>query len=361
MSNDNFIEQMDEQCEVAFTLSTERDFIYQYGNNRGHSMTYLKVSRCLFLSAGAKQLYQIICEYAYSGKRECFPSQNMLMLNLGWSRPTLTKFTKELVTSGLIMIHQEAIGNNYVYQITELHQVKVLWHSEVTYKVIAEYKNHPKLLEAVNEYKNSDTFMQCQVQTKETLISEWFSVYMGGDKIEKEDSTEKQQQPVTPAVIHARPPKVDKVEASLDGAKNVSGRKKIDPKNKDVEDWGASDFCQYFEDRYLEVMKLPMMSATLQEKSAMKNVVSRFEGSKHILRKKIDIYIEQEYFSPKGIINFCSQYVQGLIDMYVAKKTFGKAGAASTLTPQVDSKDTEEEMRKLFEANASKLFGGNTS
>ncbi|MFF2480261.1 helix-turn-helix domain-containing protein [Paenibacillus sp. NPDC058071] len=160
-------------------LSTEQDFIYNFGVNRGHTLSYLKINRCYFLSAEAKQLYHNICDYAWGDKRNCHPSQSILRLELGWSRSSMDKYMKELRESGLI--HCESLGVNkpLLYHIAELRTVPCIVHSELIHRVKEELGVKPDdFYPAMAAYKKFIRSSNGHYNTYDAdRIAPWFAHY----------------------------------------------------------------------------------------------------------------------------------------------------------------------------------------
>ena len=342
------------QLDFRFDYGSENEFIYNFGVNRGHSLTYSKVTRCLFLSAEAKQLYQCICEYAYNGRRDCFPSQNMLMLHLGWSRPTLITYTKELVDAGLLEVVSNGVGQNNVYKLIDLHKVKVLRHSEMVYLVLSNFEGRD-WLKAVNEYKKSEAFQAHSLNPYLEQIEEWFNNFFSGTS----DKRQSQPKPEAPVARWGIPPK-EAADAKRESDPDAPERKKtprIGWRDKPVSEWNANDFASYYEHKYIEVFKLPCAPTTIKERGALATFLKRFPDTE-LLKKKMDVYLESPQFNPKSIFHFCSGYVQGLIDHFLLTGSWDTAKKTS-LAPRADSQETINEYERLFERNLESVRGDN--
>jgi biotin operon repressor len=339
-----------EDLGIEFTFTNENSFIYTFGKNRGHTLAYSKVNRCLFLSSEAKLLYLCICEYAYSDRRDCFPNQASLRLHLGWSRSTLSKYTKELRRVGLIQIKQERIGSNYVYHIPELSTVSTLVHSEVVYLVLEAFKGRDNLVEAVEAYAKSDLFSSvtsCSSVTHTARLTRWFAEFFSGEMLKAE---EQPPAPTRPKFrIH------DGIDRSASAEDKPVRKKKVPADIAFLPEWNVHHYASYIEKKYLAVVKLPMVSVNLGEKAALKKLIELHKGMEESLVKKIDLYIESETFSPKGVFNFCSNYVQQLLNSYL---TTGSWSEKKANAPMADPAEYAEEMEALFERRAQEAFGG---
>lgn len=347
-----------DKFELVFE-NDEKQFIYGEGVNKGHSLSYSKINRCLFLSLGAKQLYTNISEYAYNGKRNCFPSQISLMVQLGLSRNSIQKYTDELKNFGLIKITRTG-GGNYVYHLQELHLVKALVHSEVVYNALDLFKSKgEEVIKALDEYKQSDlcknaneepSFFQRNIYdffrhyferpSQEKYYEEvWGSVEVVKEKAKK-DEPHKPKRFINTSV----PTQEIKKETNPDSPERVK-TKRTKAIDTPVEEWNTNHFVEHFEQKYLQVMKLPCLGAGIKERGQLKRLVDVYSEHKNVLKEKMDIYVQSDFFSPKGISNFCSNYVQGLLDQYIKTGSFERK-TESTLVPKEDSGQFDDLMKR---------------
>jgi hypothetical protein len=360
--------------------SSEKEFLYNEGPNRGHSLTYSKVNRCLFLSSEAKQLYTNISEYAFNGKRDCFPSQLALRLQLGWCKNTIRKFTYELRDARLIALERTG-GGNYVYHLSELHTIPTVAHSEFVHEVLEQYrKEHGE-----NTFKALETYKKTSLCDKanknpvghEATIEKFFQAYFAGETllpvsepvVYKPQPEIPQHVPGMPRRITAAPVNADEIRREADPSKPEkasSGRKHTSWRNVPVEDWNTNHFTSYFADKYLEVMKLPMIGAGMKERGQLKKLIDLYgemevEGKpyngRELLKRRIEVYIDSDFFSPKGISNFCSNFVQGMITQYLNTGSFDRK-KQSNLAPQEDSQETKDEFADLAARRRAQLLGG---
>lgn len=341
-----------DKFDLVFS-NDEKTFIYSDGLNKGHTLSYSKINRCLFLSMGAKQLYNNISEYAYNGKRNCFPSQTSLMIQLNLSRNSIQKYTDELKESGLISVTRTG-GGNYVYHLQELHTVKALLHSELVYSALEVFKSKGEsILEAVEEYKKSDV---CKYSSEDPIhfrddVYSFFHNYFDHQTKEnqykdlwsQEHKKEEVQKPKR-IINTAVPTEEVKKEASLETQERVK-QKKTKAVDTPVTEWNTNHFVEHFEHRYLVTMKLPCLGAGIKERGQLKRLVDVYSEHKEVLKAKIDIYIESNYFSPKGISNFCSNYVQGLLDQYIKTGSFERK-VDQNIIPKEDSGNFDDLMTK---------------
>ncbi len=351
----------DEDVVIKFAPS-ENSFIYSEGVNKGHTLSYSKVNRCLFLSPGAKQLYHNLCEYAFDGKRDCYPSQATLCLQLGLSKTTIKEYTDELKDAGLIEITQERIGKPYHYHIVELHMIPMLVHSEAVYMAISLFKKFRwEVTEAVSLYSNTELFRKASKEPVEhqQQINDWFAEYFNLLAMEDPNRNEITAE-ATPAVsVEKRlalgiPPKVVDQTSSVE-EKKTKGGGKISHLNIPMQDWNTHHFISYFEQKYLERMKLPCMN-TMKERGAFARILQVYATNKEALRKKIDVYMEQDYFMPKGVSGFCSNITQSYIDQFLETGSFQRN--KSTLVPFVTSQDEEDEVERLFKERSRRAEEG---
>jgi hypothetical protein len=343
--------------------STENSFVYNEGVNKGHTLSYSKVNRCLFLSPGAKQLYHNVSEYAYNDKRDCFPSQAALRLQLGWSKPTLKDYTDELRAAGLITVTQKHVGATYNYHLVELHMVPILAHSETVYEFIEPFKYEgDDLLETVSAYRESDLFRKAENDPTEyrEQIREWIEsniVRVSSERLdrsmEKLRSTQASEQitmvlkPMSgiPNLVLPNTAGVERSASPEDKPKRGGGGKRSSAfKDMQVEDWNTNHYLAYFESKYLEKLKLPTIIG-MKERGIFARLLALYETAetKGVLKEKIDIYIREDFFTPKGISGFCSSMTQGYLDMFLLTGSFER-GKQSKLVPVVDEDDEMEQL-----------------
>lgn len=141
----------------------ELNIMKHYFKNTGTSQSPVVVDRCLFLSVGAKQLYSNLCQYAYGSKKSCYPSQALLMMELGTAPATLNKYLDELREGQLIMTSKYYNGA-LLYTIEDVWRPICLHHSEWVWKIIELIRCAPdpssrisnmQIKKAVDEYKRS--------------------------------------------------------------------------------------------------------------------------------------------------------------------------------------------------------------
>lgn len=308
---------MEDRFEVQFA-SSENDFIYRKGINTGHTLSYNKVNRCLFLSSDARQLYINICSYAYGDKRECFPSQTRLRTQLGWSKQTLTNYIQELKEAGLIETTKRA-GKPTLYYLRELHRIPVLIHSEIVYDIEKSFVNEELFNKAVAEYKKSSLFKEVSKADNpiEYLekICEWFNSFLDGDVKETR---------VTMNVEESKPrhnlPKTFKIEGEMrreaNPEKNKKPKKDKDPYKVPVEEWNVHHFMKYFETEYHSRFKVPYLTVT-DDWGALSRLLEKRADSKEVLKKHIDNFLSLDFFEVKTLKNFTSSYIQTILDVYL--------------------------------------------
>ncbi len=346
------VEDMDVVIKFA---SSENSFIYNEGVNKGHTLSYSKVNRCLFLSPGAKQLYHNLCEYAYDGKRDCYPSQATLCIQLGISKTTIKEYTNELRNAGLITVTQERVGTPYNYHLVELHTAPALAHSEAVYIAIEPYKGRRwEVAEAIPLYMASSIYQLASTEPVkyQKQINDWFAKYFERLSIENINN-HSQEAPVMS--IEKRldlkiPPRSEEIiQSASTEEREVKRKKKCPYAEIPVQDWNTHHFIAYFEDKYLEQMKLPCISS-MKERGAFARVLEIYGNNKVTLKDKVDIYLEQDFFMPKGVSGFCSNITQSYIDQFMKTGSFQRN--QSKLVPVANSQDEEDELEQMFKARS---------
>ncbi|MEK4140079.1 hypothetical protein [Paenibacillus sp. FSL L8-0333] len=165
-----------------------------YFKNSGTSQSPVVVDRCLFLSVGAKQLYSNLCQYAYGNKKSCFPSQTLLMMELGIASATLNKYLDEL-REGQLIITTRYYNGTLLYTIEDVWRPICLHHSEWIWKIIELIRSDPdpssrisnkQIKKTVDEYKRSALCKEisCKLDGDNAndnvkRLSEWFGKRFG--------------------------------------------------------------------------------------------------------------------------------------------------------------------------------------
>jgi hypothetical protein len=251
-------------------------------------------------------------------------------------------------------------------------------HSEFVHEVLEQYrKEHGEdTFKALEIYKKSSL---CETSNKnptgqESIIEAFFRAFFtGGDLLPVKEPVVYEPQPATPQHIPGMPTRIviapvraDEVKREADPGKPDAAKKRTPWRDTPVEDWNTDHFTSYFADKYLEVMKLPMIGAGMKERGQMKKLIDLYNemvvdgkpyNGKDLLKRRIEVYIESDYFSPKGISNFCSNFVQGMVTQYLNTGSFDRK-KPSNLAPQEDSQETKDEFADLAARRRAHLLGG---
>jgi len=307
-----------ENFNVEFS-SSEKQFVFKFGVNKGYTISYNKVNRCLFLSSGAKQLYQNLCSYAM--EEDSFPTQALLRLELGWSRQTFNSYLNELKEYGFI--RQKSNGKNKpaIYELVELHNISLLIHSELVYGFIKEYNIGQtdvlnEMYNSINEYKESDLFKEVQNSTdivymKDKIYS-YFCAQLFDKKVEEKENELQSTAVVTPSILV--PLVWDLGEVERESEEKPKKRKAKQYTDVPIEEWNTNHFCYYFADKYKEQFNAPYI-VTNADRGAMKRLLD--EKPKELIKQYIDIFLAENYFEIKIIKGFTSSFVQSVLDSYI--------------------------------------------
>lgn len=318
-----------ETIDISF-LSKEQDFIHNFGVNRGYSLSYSKVDRCLFLSSDAKQLYRNICSYAYGDKRNCFPSQQSLKLELGWGNDKFNNVLDELRDFGLI-ITENRRGHSLIYKIVELNKVPVLIHSEIIYTVREQCSD---FFSKLREYKSTELY---SLANKEPLkyreqIIQWFSNHV----TQREDSCTKRLLP-----------KVIDESLEVDISKETVQKKKVGV-DSPVDEWNFHTFIKYYDSLYKKKYLKPylVLKADLKQLSNLLKIKDN-----ETIKEYMELFIDLEFFDTKTIKAFCSNYTQTALDYYT------KTGKLPNTSYKKESK-SEPETLDDWANEVDNIFGG---
>jgi len=323
----------------------ENDFIFHYGVNKGVKNAISKVWRCLFISIGAKSVYQNLCLYAYGDKRNCYPSIQRIALDLDCDTKSVIKYLDELIDAGLIQKIKDEFHQKNSYCLIELHEVNILKHSEMVYsfmpsttREIAEFKK------VLKDYKKSELFeMVSKSEYPEKYyhaICSWFSKVEeltneleeldpveAGSADNVEDTNETSTNiPSTPNPIQKRLALAKVVPQEYDEVVNIENPKpkrktRLTYKDKPVNDWSCKDFLQYYNNRYEEMFGCRYGGGRAEE-AMIKTLIYSKQNNNHI-KKQMDVFLSHsDVFEVLSIQNFVFSKNQALLDSYVRDGKF---------------------------------------
>jgi hypothetical protein len=294
----------DDYFEIRF-LSNEQDFIYNFGVNRGHTLSFSKVNRCYFLSAEAKQLYHNICDYAWGAKRECRPSQTTLRTELGWGRHSMDKYLNELRDADLVLTQEQGYMKPLIYQINELHQCNKIIHSEVVHQVREELSVAGDVfLKALEAYRDTIMSSSNRLIPSKEMVKEWFQMRVYDE---------------SPKVEEAATKKTTGIAKYSEGVQTVGdptkkGKVAYDP--DDATTWNSHHFTSFFCDLYKEKYGTSYQSSASKDSGQIARLIRERTEMKDALREKMVDYVMLDHFTPKTIAGFCSSYSQSVLDEY---------------------------------------------
>lgn len=303
-------------------FSDEKEFLYSFGVNKGYTIIYDKVLKCLFLSSNAKQLYINLCNYACKGNNSV--KQALLRIELGWSKETFNTYLNELKTYGLIVCESQGRGKPLLYKLQELHKVKILIHSEIVFSLMNEFKlksssNLEKFYNALQEYKESELFKEITEKELNPLdykeeIKKWFYAKMFREEHKEESQSE---EPIAPPKETVSIPVWNLGDGvGYESEQTAPKKRKFDYKNTPVNEWNTNHFCNYFCDLYYKKFKIPY-AITKCDRGAMKSLLERRQD-KQLIKKHLENYMDIDFFETKTIKGFTSSYVQSVLDSYAA-------------------------------------------
>lgn len=337
---------MELEERVSFA-SSESEFIHNFGVNKGFGMTISKISRCFFLSSGAKALYYNIRDYAYGGKRESFPGQSTLRAELDWSKQTLTDYLDELRTAGLIRTEHKS-HKTLTYYIEELQKVPVLAHSEIVH-TIRKYSRREPFFVALKAYKKSALFQTVSqspnpIEYKEQ-INDWFRQQIEGGEPQKPVAQ------TTPANL----PKTFKVDNSVQAVANPETKEKGKKKSRDpyetaVEEWNYHHFTDYFVREY-ETKFQQMYMITKSDMGALSRLLKAKGESfdKAVMKTHIDNFLVLDHFETKTLRIFTSTHTQAVLDAYLNTGKVPSYRASRDEKPKHETpSDWDDQLKGIF-------------
>jgi hypothetical protein len=304
----------------------QESFMMHYGENKGFSMIPNKVTDCMFLSLGAKQLYTCLKAYAWE-KQECHPSQATLRGKLRCSRQTLLNYLKELVDKGFIIIEKGSANSVDTYHLIELHRIPMLRHSEMVHSLKpVGTEQVDEFYRAVAEYEKTDLYKSLNSCTKPehymTTLAQWFSDFASSEQMESEELVEEPLPAEPPRrQLNVKPSKSQEVDKVADVDKVSKPKKKKVDLNDPVLTWNCHYFMKYFEQLYVAKYKTPYFTERWDLRSLSVAIEKR--GNNELLKAMMDIYFEHgEAFSKHYVSGFCGTYVQNSITAFMTTGKF---------------------------------------
>lgn len=293
---------MTEDLLFDLEFSSEQEFIYQAGHNKGVTLVALKITRCPFLSADAKQLYTTIVSYAFGQKTECYPSQNTLMFQLGWSKNTLYKYLKELEDGEFISRKSRPSDKTIRYRINDLHNNRLLIHSEVLWTVAGSRL----LMSKFADYSKSELCNEVASSSEDvSSFAERIEEFFKGEVSSPPQETVGRKRPVV---------------VPTDGIGRETGdekrKKKVPRSEKPVDDWTALDFINYFCEEHERIHKFPVIPVK-GDNGVMKQLMDE-KGDKEVVKTNIDNFLslEVDTFKPRTIKQFRWRNNQMVLDEF---------------------------------------------
>lgn len=310
----------DDPFELKF-VSNEQDFIYNFGVNKGHTLSFSKVNRCYFLSAEAKQLYHNICDYAWGAKRECRPSQATLRAELGWGRHSMDKYLNELRVAGLIMTEKRGNKMPLLYRLNELHRCEAIIHSEVVHQIRETLgMTGDPFHSALDYYIKAGPAITDPLRQREE-IHRWFQYYNSGEITAATVSASfspasRPAAAVDQSACADRPVNTlnsAEVSAVVDPRSKKRGKIAVDPDN--AETWNSHHFRSYFADLYKTRYETGYQSSSA-DVGQMARLIRSKPGQKEEIRNAMVHFIGMDFFTTKTLSSFCSGFVQTTLDHF---------------------------------------------
>lgn len=292
--------------------SSEKEFIYNEGVNKGHCTLPHKVSRCMFLSGHAKVLYTIIISYAYN-KKECYPTQSTLCVRMGGiEKSTLRNYIDELEFSNLIECKTNQSRRNIVYTINEINNSSVIYHSEVLQSLLVDNGiKGDQELKFLKHYKKCDLFHRINydgfsMSFLDDIKNEILEFIGGAEEPEKEE------------VIEPLDPRLSMLKNNvMVDQKDIVIGDSIEPRKKDNSSKMTHVMLEYFQDKFFNTFGFGYTKTEADRKSLLRIVKSK-NNPDHI-KKMIDVFIEnkQGIFQKISILDFINSKNQSLLDSYI--------------------------------------------
>lgn len=310
-------------------VSNEQDFIYNFGVNKGHTLSFSKVNRCYFLSAEAKQLYHNICDYAWGSKRECRPSQATLRAELGWGRHSMDKYLNELRAAELILTEKRGNQQPLLYKLNELHRSQAIVHSEVVHQVREALAISGDLFHsALDIYIKAGPVITDPVRQR-AEIHRWFQNYSYPDrtpaKVEEVEFPVQEDPPVRPqgmvireGFLNQKPstniPKSTDVVTAADPLSTKKGKVVVDPDN--AETWNSHHFGSYFSDLYKQKYGT-VYQPSAADSGQLSRLIRSKPGQKESIRDAMEHFFNIDFFTVRTITSFCGNFVQAMLDQFM--------------------------------------------
>lgn len=254
---------------MKFVFGAEKEFL-KGTFNRGNVITPLSVTKCLFLSTHAKEIYNIILA---SYEDRIPPSLEDFELISDLSRNTVLDSLKELTDKGFIV--KERVGKRKVnkYFVVELDKVQTLRASELAWTVLKD-------LEAkVTDIKRAWKTYKKRVEGLHSLINDSNISLVREDLLtilNKEGKEMKILKVGNLTKTKTEPVKVEKGSFM----------------NRDEGKWSQQNFLDYYYRKYQDATGNMHSFVRGRHVGMIGNYLKWLEGDKHALRRHIDAFFE---------------------------------------------------------------------
>jgi hypothetical protein len=306
--------------EIQIEVNPADNFMYVYGKHKGYSTITHKLSNCFLLSAGAKEIYNIIKSHSYKGKPVVDISRDLMCDITGLEKNTVCKYLKELSLSGALILKRGQC-NKVTYYLQEFHKIHILYQSEIIFMhVLPKLRGEP-FRKKVTKYLQSDLFKSINSASdalaKEKQIVEWFL------DLEVPVNTE----PTTPVAQQTRPtPKIspsDVHKESGEGKPKPTNRIKAPNFNsKSIDEWNTQDFRDFYKQLYEDTLKLPLPPIGEKTVNALSTIL-RILKDNNLVKEYMEIFIDnRENFTNSSLSVFCWSSSQESIANYKATGKF---------------------------------------
>ncbi|MGA4519174.1 hypothetical protein ACPA0F_18110 [Solibacillus silvestris] len=332
---------MEEFIEVRFA-SSEDEFIYQSGVNRGHVQIPLKIVNCLLITSSERHLYDLLRGFMYGEKRSCFPSIEVLLGLSGWSRTTFKKHLAGLIKADLVD-YTVREGTTNLYILKEVHKSTTIVHSEMLHQIREELFGRM----AGRFYSLKDNYMESKLYIKirdavnpleyYDELKSWFAAggFVNLPQQEEKNEPTIEETPKSPSIEQSPAPNKNnlliKMAANAKKMTAITGDeelKKVADPDKEVkkkkskasdykllslEEWNIHHFFRYFEDTYVEKLNFPM-AVHKGDLAQLRALLERYKNEN--LKSRIELFFESKHFEKvtKNIYSFSSAFTQSKID-----------------------------------------------
>lgn len=341
---------MTSKKEPQALLSAEKQFLYRDSFNRGFIQLPRMVAACLCLSAQARVVYSAISMFVYEQGKTAFPSIHRIAATCDMTAKSVIKYTHELEEKGFIRKVRRGNRLTNDYSITDLHEIKALYVSEMVWDVLVDIVNEEgehswervdgawkRLVLLAKEQNLSITQTPCTEEVREEIKKDIKCIMEGG----------------TPDMVYI--PRGNGNKTKLPESVPASSNKRTTYKDMHESEWKPDNFRFYFYEKYQELTGMRHANVDTVHRSILARILKQLDGDRAALKQYIDGFfaigydnVSLENFGTSGRFAEISLYLkEGKKPFYVEKSSTAKVRQESSAEQVYQGLNEEEFINRL--------------